>query len=45
MERKAKHQVLPGPGSGQVGETGDAHAMRKPTVNGRLDEIRREERK
>jgi hypothetical protein len=42
---KAKYLVLPGPFSRQVGETGNAHAMGKPTLDGRFDEIRREERK
>ena len=45
LRRKAKHLVLLGPCGGQVGEAGDAHAMRKSTVNRRFDEIRREERK
>jgi len=45
MGRKAKNLVLLAPFGGQVGETGDAHAMRKSTVNRRFDEIRREERK
>ena len=44
MGGKAKHLVLLGPRGGQVGEAGDAHAMRKSTVNRRLDEIGREER-
>ena len=44
MGGKAKHLVLLGPCGGQVGEAGDAHAMRKSTVNRRFDEIGREER-
>ena len=35
--------MLLGPCDGQVGEAGNAHAMRKSTVNRRLDEIGREE--
>jgi len=45
MGGKAKHLVLLGPCGGQVGEAGNAHAMRKSTVNRRFDEIGREERK
>jgi hypothetical protein len=45
MGGKAKHLVLLGPCGGQVGEAGNAHAVRKSTVNRRLDEIGREERK
>jgi hypothetical protein len=45
MGGKAEHLVLLGPCGGQVGEAGNAHAMRKPTVNRRFDEIGREERK
>jgi hypothetical protein len=45
MGGKAKHLVLLGPCGGQVGETGNAHAMWKSTVNRRFDEIGREERK
>src|ERR1700745_89930 len=45
MGGKAKHLVLLGPCGGQVGEAGNAHAMRKATVHRRLDEIGREERK
>ena len=44
MGGKAKHLVLLGPCGGQVGEAGNAHAMRKSTVNRRFDEIGREER-
>jgi hypothetical protein len=44
LSRKPKHPVLLGPCGGQVGEAGNAHAMRKSTVNRRFDEIRREER-
>ena len=45
MGGEAKHLVLLGPCGGQVGEAGNAHAMRKSTVNRRFDEIGREERK
>jgi hypothetical protein len=45
LSRKAKHLVLLGPFGGQVGEAGNAHTMRKSTVNRRFDEIGREERK
>jgi hypothetical protein len=45
MGEKAEHLVLLGPCGGQVGEAGNAHAMRKSTVNRRFDEIGREERK
>ena len=45
MGGKAKHLVLLGPCGGQVGEAGNAYAMRKSTVNRRFDEIGREERK
>jgi len=45
MGGKAKHLVLLGPCGGQVGEAGNAHAMRKSTFNRRFDEIGREERK
>ena len=38
--RKAQHPVLLRPFSGQVGEAGNAHAVRKSTVNCCLDEIR-----
>jgi hypothetical protein len=44
MGGEAKHLVLLGPCGGQVGEAGNAHAMRKSTVNRRFDEIGRERR-
>ena len=44
MEGKAEHLVLLGPFGRQVGEAGNAHAVRKSTVDSRFDEIRREER-
>jgi hypothetical protein len=43
LSRKPEHLVLPGPFGWQVEEAGDAHAMGKPTLDGRPDEIRREE--
>jgi hypothetical protein len=44
MGGKAKCLMLLGPFGGQVGETGNAHAMWESTFNGRLDEIGSEER-
>ena len=40
---KTKHLVLTGPFRGQVGETGNSHTVREPSINGRLDEVGREE--
>jgi hypothetical protein len=40
---EAKHLALAGPFGRQVGETGDSHAVREPSINGRLDEVGREE--
>jgi hypothetical protein len=33
----------PGPFGRQVGEPGNSHAMRKPSIDGRFDEVGREE--
>jgi hypothetical protein len=40
---KTKHLALTGPFRGQVGETGKSHTVREPSINGRLDEVGREE--
>jgi hypothetical protein len=40
---KAKHLVLAGPFGRQVDEAGDAHAVGKPTLDGCLNKIRRQE--
>jgi hypothetical protein len=37
--------VLARPFGGQVGEASDTHTVREPAVDGRVDEIGREERK
>ena len=39
----AKHLALAGPFGRQAGETGNSHAVREPSINGRLDEVGREE--
>jgi hypothetical protein len=41
--RQAEHLALLRPFGRQVGETGNAHAVRKPTIDGGFDEIRGEE--
>ena len=41
--RKAEHLALLRQFGRQVGETGNAHAVRKPTIDGGFDEIRGEE--
>ena len=43
QHRKSKHLVLAGPFGGQVGETDNSHAVREPSINGRLDQVGREE--
>jgi hypothetical protein len=40
---KAEHLALLRPFGRQVGETGNTHAVRKPTIDGGFDEIRGEE--
>ena len=45
IARKPEHLVLPGPFRRQVGEASNAHAMREPAIDGRLDEIGRKESK
>jgi hypothetical protein len=43
LSRKAEHLVLPRPFGWQVGEASDAHALRKPAVDGGFDQIGRKE--
>src|SRR6516225_4449792 len=45
LGRKPKHLVLAGPFGRQVGEADNSHAMRKPSLDRSLDEVRREEGK
>ena len=42
-ETKIEHLVLARPFGGQVGEASDTHTVREPAVDGRVDEIGREE--
>jgi hypothetical protein len=44
-ETKIEHLMLARPFGGQVGEASDTHTVREPAVDGRVDEIGREERK
>jgi hypothetical protein len=39
----SKHLALARPFGRQVGETGNSHAVREPSINSRLDEVGREE--
>ena len=41
---KAEHLALPRPFGRQVGETGNAHAVRKPTIDGGFDDVSTEKR-
>ena len=43
QHRESKHLARAGPFGRQVGETGNSHAEREPSINGRLDEVGREE--
>ena len=43
QHREAKHLALAGPFGRQVGEPGNSHARRKPSIDGRFDEVGREE--
>ena len=45
LPRKAEHLVLLGPFGWQVAEASDAHAVGEPTIDGRFDQIGREESK
>src|SRR6476659_38117 len=40
---KPKHLALTGPFRGRVGETSKSQTVREPSINGRLDEVGREE--
>jgi len=43
QHREAKHLALAGPFGRQVGKTGNSHTVRELPINGRLDEVGREE--
>jgi hypothetical protein len=43
QHRESKHLVLAGPFGRQVGKTGNSHTVRELPINGRLDEVGREE--
>ena len=43
LPRKTEHLVLPGPFGRRIGEASNAHAMRQPAIDGRFDQIGREE--
>jgi hypothetical protein len=45
LPRKAEHLVLLGPFDWQVGEARNPHAVGEPAIDGRFDQIRREESK
>ena len=45
LPRKGEHLVRLGPFGRQVAEASNAHAVGEPAIDGRLDEIRREESK
>ena len=45
LRRKAEQLVLAGPLRRQVGEASNAHAVGQPAIDGRFDQIRREESK
>jgi hypothetical protein len=45
LPRKAEHLVLLGPFGWRVGEASNAHAVGELAIDGRFDQIRREESK
>ena len=45
LPKKAEHLVPPGPFRRQVAEASDAHAVGDPAIDGRFDQIRRQESK
>ena len=45
IARKPEYLVLPGPFRRQVGEASNAHTVGEPAIDGRFDQIGREESK